>query len=136
MAASASVCSTSSRSPMSPWTKATASGTFWRTPAYVSRSKATSCSSGRRSSQYRTKLEPMKPAAPVTRMRIRAESTARSAAFGAPQDRARLGAVGLELLGAPQIRDGLLAAAQPVERVAEVVIGEGFVRVGGPGPAQ
>src|SRR5204862_2283623 len=65
--------SANSRSPMSPSTKTNRSSTssrLARFPAYVSRSRTTTWSSGWRSSQKRTKLEPMNPAPPVTRIRI------------------------------------------------------------------
>ena len=60
-------------SPMSAWRNTTrspssTSARFGRFPAYVSRSTATMRSSGWAARQWRTKFEPMKPAAPVTRI--------------------------------------------------------------------
>ena len=74
ISSSRSVFSASSKSAMSPWTKtirSSRSARLSRFPAYVSRSYATTWSSGCCSTQWRTKFEPMKPAAPVTRILTR-----------------------------------------------------------------
>src|ERR687892_1259798 len=66
---SRSSCSARSKSPMSPCTnvmRLSTSSRLGRLPAYVSRSSTTTRSSGCCSTQYRVKLEPMKPAPPVT----------------------------------------------------------------------
>src|SRR5215217_9265956 len=85
----------------------------------------------------------MKPAPPVTRMRIRrsvcavspAERTA-SAVLRLLAHRAWLAAVRLELLGALEIGNGLVAAAELVERVAEVVVRVALVRICRAGPGE
>ena len=51
-------------------------------------------------------------------------------------DVAGLVAVRLELLGSLQVWDGLAAATQLVQRVAEVVVRVALVRVGRPGALQ
>src|SRR3954471_2034942 len=71
----------------------------------------------------------MKPAAPVTRILIEPESTGGSAALGEAPDVAGLAPARLELLRSPQVRDGLRAAAELVERVAEVVVRVALVGV-------
>src|SRR5215216_7384488 len=85
----------------------------------------------------------MKPAPPVTRMRIR-----RSVCAVSPAERTvsavlrllahgpRLAAVRLQLLGALQVGDGLVAAAELVERVAEVVVRVALVRICWAGPGE
>ena len=70
---SSSAATIAGPSPMSACTKTTrspssTSARFGRFPAYVSRSTATTRSSGWVGRQWRTKFEPMKPAAPVTRI--------------------------------------------------------------------
>src|SRR3954451_1173252 len=71
----------------------------------------------------------MKPAAPVTRILIESESTGGSAALGEAPDVAGLAPARLELFRSPQVRDGLRAAAERVERVAEVVVRVALVGV-------
>ena len=72
----------------------------------------------------------MNPAAPVTRILIARESRFSSARRAGGCCRGSV-PLGLELVGALQVRDRLAAAAEPVERVAEVVVGVALVRVGG-----
>src|SRR5215510_427725 len=85
----------------------------------------------------------MKPAPPVTRMRIR-----RSVCGESPAERAVsavlrllahgswLGAVRLQVLGPLQVGDGLAEAPEPEERVAEVVVRVALVRVARPRPGE